>query len=575
MARKKKPRRISATYVDHPSVRKGLEYAEAVAAGDIPTGQYTRLACIRQLDDLKRSAEDESWPYYFDPDEADRVIQIIERLPHTKGKWAGKPIKLEPWQKFIFSTLFGWLQRADDFRRYREAYLGISRKNGKSLLGAATGLVMLAFDGENGAEVYCGATTEKQANEVFRPALRMVKMTDGLREMGIQPFASSIAVEDDGSLFQKIIGNPGDGQSPSCAITDEYHEHDTTDQYDTMQSGMLARDQPLHLVITTAGSSYGGPCYLHEQDCKRVLDKVIPNERLFVCIYHADADDDWSSPEVLEKANPNLGVSIMRDTLLAMQEQAKSSPQHQNRFRTKHLNQWVSAKTAWLNMLKWHNCQVDGLSLDAFEGRKCLMALDLASKSDLAVAMRLFWERREDGRLEYAMFPRFYLPEDAVMEDGSGNYSRWQHMGLLTVTDGNEIDFRRIREDVEADMARFDVQEVVYDPWRATQLAQELTEDGATCVEYRNTVANMSEPMKELEAAVNGGRLKHDGNEVMTFCASNVVAKEDAKSNIYPRKERPENKIDGVVAGIMAVGRVLYREEPGDLDDFIRNMVTA
>jgi len=573
VTRKKRSRKVSALYKNHAAVRSGIEYAEDVVAGFIPAGKYTIAACARQLKDLQKKR----FAYTFDADEAERVINIIEHLPHTKDKWARTMISLEPWQLFCFSTLFGWVQKSDGLRRFREAYWCMPRKQGKSLVASTIGVYMLGLDGEQGAEIYCGATTERQANEVFKPAKRMVQLTEALREdIGIFPYASALTIDSDGSTFQRIVGTPGDGQSPSCAIIDEYHEHATTEQYDTMQSGMMSRSQPLLLVITTAGASYGGPCYLHEQDCKKVLDGVMQNDRLFAIIYHADEEDDWTSRAALVKANPNLGVSVMEDTLTALQKQAANSPQHQNRFRTKHLNQWVSARTAWVNMLKWKRCQNQRLKLDDYEGQQCIEVLDLASKSDLAVALRLFWHSDEQGKKHYTAFPRFYLPEDAVLDDRTGNYTRWLHNGILSVTEGNEIDFRRIREDVREDMARFDVQEVVFDPWRATQLAQELAEEGATTVEYRNTVQNMSEPMKELEAAINGRRFHHDGNEVMTWCASNVTVKIDAKDNIYPRKEMPHLKIDGIVAMVMGVGRLMYREDSsGSIDEWLANPITA
>lgn len=568
--KKKRSRKVSVLYKSHDAVRLGIEYAEDVVSGHIPAGRYTVAACARQLKDLQRKR----FAYYFDADEAERIVNIFEHLPHTKDKWARQSIKLEPWQLFCFTTAFGWLQKSDNLRRFREIYWCMPRKQGKSLVAAGIGVYMLGLDGENGAEVYCGATTERQANEVFKPAKRMVQLTDSLRDdIGIYPYASALTIDSDGSTFQRIVGTPGDGQSPSCAIIDEYHEHQTTEQYDTMQSGMMSRSQPLLLVITTAGASHGGPCYLHEMDCKKVLDGVKQNDRLFSIIYHADEDDDWTSEIALRKANPNLGVSVMKDTLKALQDQAKTSPQHQNRFRTKHLNQWVSAGAAWLNMLKWKRCQNQRLKLEQFEGRECIISLDLASKSDLAVAMRLFWHTDEQGKKHYTAFPRFYLPEDAVMDDRTGNYTRWLHSGLLSITEGNEIDFRRIRQDVREDMARFDVQEVAFDPWRATQLAQELAEEGALTVEYRNTVQNMSEPMKEVEAAVNGRRFHHDGNECMTWNASNVVAKLDVKENIFPRKEMPHLKIDGVVALIMGVGRLMYREETGGMDEWLADPI--
>ena len=428
-----------------------------------------------------------------------------------------------------------------------------------SLVAAAIGLLMLSFDGEVGAEVYCGATTQKQAWEVFKPARMMVMKTPELRdEFNIEPLAGSLVVVEDGSKFEPVIGDPGDGSSPSCAIIDEYHEHRTPDQYDTMASGMGARDAPLMLVITTAGVMSGGPCYQHQRDAERVVEGVASNDELFVAIWHADADDDWADPKTIEKANPNMGVSVGKDYLLSRQREAVASASRQNVFRTKHLNQWVGARSAFLNMRRWLQCRTN-VSLSDLAGEECMIAIDLASKSDLACVMRLFPDDKA-GRRHFYAYPRFYLPEAAVENDKTGKYQAWVKQGLITVTDGDEIDFGRIREDVEEDLSTYSVIEVAYDPWRATQLAQELGAAGATMVEYRNTVQQMSEPMKEIEAAVNSRRFHHDGNDVLAWMASNVVNKIDANNNYFPRKEQQDMKIDGIVAAIMGIGRLIYRD---------------
>lgn len=554
--RQKVKRRVeSQRYADFPAVSAAIQYAEQVVSGDIPAGRMTRLACQRQIDDLNRD-----WEYTFDAEDASRVCQVVEFLPHTKGKWAQKKerIALQPWQQFMFTTLFGW-KRANGSRRFRHAYVCVPRKSGKSLIAAAVGIYMLAFDRETGAEVYCGATSEKQAWEVFKPARMMILKTPELeQEIGIEPLARSLVISDDGAKFEPIIGDPGDGSSPSMGIVDEYHEHKTPVQYDTLVSGMGARDQPLMFVITTAGAIHGGPCYEHQRDVERVLEGSVENDEQFGLIYHADADDDWTDPEVLRKANPGYGVSVSGEYLLARQRDAIVSAQRQNLFRTKHLNQWVTAKEVFFNMDKWMKCADSSLSIDQFEGSECMIAIDLASKSDVAAVMRMFW-RDEDGMRHYYAFPRFYLPEERVHQDATGRYKPWVLSGLLTTTDGDEIDFARIREDVIEDLSAFDVAELPFDPWRATQLAQDLAAAGATTVEYRNTVAQMSEPMKELEAAVNSGRFHFDGNDMLSWMATNTVAKIDANQNVFPRKERPENKIDGIVACIMSIGRLLYR----------------
>ena len=499
-------------------------------------------------------------------------------MPHTKGKWASKreTIVLEPWQSFVLTTAFGWLQKKNNLRRFKELNIYVPRKNGKSIFAAGIGLFMLTMDGEYGAEVYSGATSEKQAWEVFRPAKQMCERTPEFKsDCGIEVMAKTIAVPGDGSRFEPIIGNPGDGSSPSCAIIDEYHEHKSPDLFDTMVTGMGSREQPITLVITTAGSNLGGPCYTHQRELEKILEGTIEGDDRFAIIYDADPDDDWADPTTLIKANPNIGVSISEDFLLARQREAKQSTAKQNIFRTKHLNQWVSAREAFFNMIKFKECADQKLKLKQFANKDAYFILDLATKSDMAAYQRLFPIFDDQGKLHLYAFPKFYLPEDAVENDKTGNYQAWMNSGHLTVTDGNEIDFSVIRDDVMADMSQYNCMECLYDPWRATQLAQELSKEGALMVEYRQTVQNMSEPMKEMEAAVNGGRFHYDGNPIFTWMASNVVAKLDAKENIYPRKEgeRNQNKIDGIVATIMGIGRAITAEPPEDLDGFLSNPI--
>lgn len=540
-------------------VNQALDYANQVVSGEIPAGKYTQLACARQLRDLENGVDG----CYFDEVEAERVCSFIELLPHTKGRWAAHKqlIKLEPWQCFIFATLFGWRRTKDDTRRFRKAYICVARKNGKSVIAAGIGLYMLAMDGEYGAEVYSGATTEKQAWEVFKPARIMAQRSPELIDAaGIDVMAKAISIPEQGAKFEPLIGNPGDGASPSCAIVDEYHEHDSSNLYDTMETGMGAREQPLMLVITTAGSSIHGPCHELQRDCEQILDGVSIDDEQFGVIYHADPEDDWTDPAILRKANPNFGVSVFEDFLLAKQRDAISSPAKQNIFRTKHMNQWVSAKTAWLNMLDWAKCGDNELQPDDYNGSDAFIAIDLASKIDIAAVIRLATVI-QDGLRHYYVYPLYYLPEQTIEDDKSGRYQKWLTSGHLIATDGNEIDFRVIRADVAASLGQYNVIQTVYDPWRATQLAQELQDDGANCVEFRQTVQNMSPAMYELESAIKAGRLHHNNNPVTNWMASNVVAKRDAKDNIYPRKERPQNKIDGMVALIMAVGAAMESEE--------------
>lgn len=322
----------------YPLVKAAEAYARQVISGKIPACKWIKLACQRHLDEVKLSKAAD-FPYYFDPAKAERVAKFLQLLPHTKGKWASKRelIKLEGWQLFSVCIPFGWLRKKDDTRRYRTILIFVPRKNGKSIIGGGVGLYMFTADGEFGAEVYSGATTEKQAWEVFRPAKLMVDRTPELREhFGVEVNASNMCRLSDGSRFEPVIGKPGDGSSPSCAIVDEFHEHQDSTLFDTMETGMGAREQPVMLVITTAGSSIGGPCHQLVRDAERMLEGVIERPDLWAMLYTIDPGDDWTSEAVLIKANPNYGISINGDFLQARQRDAMQSAAKQATFRTKH-----------------------------------------------------------------------------------------------------------------------------------------------------------------------------------------------------------------------------------------------
>ena len=560
----------------YPLVKAAEAYARQVISGKIPACKWIKLACQRHLDEVKLS-KSADFPYVFDPAKAERVAKFLQLLPHTKGKWASKRelIKLEGWQLFSVCIPFGWVRKKDKTRRYRTILIFVPRKNGKSIIGGGIGLYMFTADGEFGAEVYSGATTEKQAWEVFRPAKLMVDRTPELREhFGVEVNASNMCRLTDGSRFEPVIGKPGDGSSPSCAIVDEFHEHQDSTLFDTMETGMGAREQPVMLVITTAGSSIGGPCHQLVRDAERMLEGAIERPDLWAMLYTIDPGDDWTSESVLIKANPNYGISINGDFLQARQRDAMQSAAKQATFRTKHLNEWVGAKNAWLNMLRWKEAPARK-SLAELEGRPCIIGLDLASKIDIAGNLLLF--PPVEGDPLWHVHGRYYLPEVRVIEELDSNTARYREfdaLGLLTLTDGEVIDFEVIKEDLREFAGRFDVQQVAYDPWQATQLAQEMQAEGLLMVEVRQTVQNISEPMKELEALTLRRVLAHGDCPILTWMASNVIAKLDVKDNIYPNKERPENKIDGIVGLIMAISRAIAGGEvPLDIDSFLSNPV--
>jgi len=558
--------------VSYPSVGKANQYAQDIKTGKIPACKWVILACKKHLDELRQSKK-KNFPYYFDENAAERVCKFVQMMPHTKGKWARKSMKLElePWQCFFICNVFGWKRKSDDLRRYRTAELYVPRKNGKSALAAAIGLYMLSADNEYGAEVYSGATSEKQAYEVFKPAKLMADKTEDFKSFyGVDVFASNISILDNGSKFEPIIGDPGDGSSPSCAIVDEYHEHKDDRMLDTMVTGMGAREQPLLLMITTAGDNMAGPCFSMQTDAQKILEGSIENNEVFALIYTVDIGDDWTKEETLRKANPNYGVSVDGEFLNSRLTDAKNNARKQSTYQTKHLNIWVGAREAYFNVDKWRQCADEKQTLDDYEGQSIYIGLDLASKVDIAALEVLI----PLGMGEYARFGKYYLPEAALETGINEHYHGWMRDGLLTITDGEIIDFNVIKNDILELSSKFQLEEVAYDPFQATMLVTELMNEGVPVVEMRPTVLNFSEPMKYLDGIIRAGSIQHNNDPVMTWMISNVVAKMDAKDNVYPRKERDENKIDGVVALIMALGRCMNDNQP-DIGAAIANIISV
>lgn len=553
MSRMSKTR--SPRSAEFPHVEAGNRYAKDVAAGKIPACKWVRLACQRHLDDLEAS-KGQNYPYRFDPKLAEKWCKFIELLPHTKGKWArkGERLKLEPWQCFKTISIFGWLRKQDGLRRFRKALILEPRKNAKSTWAAGVGLGMLTIDNEHGAEVYSGATTEKQAWEVFRPARLMATKTPALLlHFGITVNAKNIHRLADGSKFEPMIGDPGDGASPSCAIVDEYHEHATDRMVDTMETGMGAREHPLLLIITTAGDNLAGPCYAAVQDAEKVLEGLVENDELFALIYTVDKDDDWSSDLALRKANPNYDVSVTGEFLLARQRDAKQNPRKVGVFKTKHLNLWVQARDAYFDVQKWRECANPQLRLEDFKGKRCKVGLDLASTIDIA-AMELTFEH--DGG--YARFGRYYLPEATIELPENQHYRGWRDATeqWITQTDGDMIDYVAIRDDILGLRdAGYLIDEVAFDPHQAHMMMAELRDEGMTTIEVRPLVLNFSPAMKQMDGLIRSRKIAHNGDPVFSWMLSNVVAKADAKDNVYPRKNRDENKIDGPIAHMMALAR--------------------
>lgn len=568
----------------YPNVNAAQKYARDIVGGRIPACSYVRAACARHLDDL-RASKAKSYPYRFDRDAAERVCKFIQLLPHTKGEWArGKQrISLEPWQLFLFSTAFGWIRKRDKQRRFREVYTEVPRKNGKSIIAAGAGIYAFCADNEYGAEVYCGATSEKQAWEVFGPAMKMVKKLPNLRKhFGIVPWAKKIE-RTDGSKFEPVIGDPGDGSSPSFTVVDEYHEHPDSRLYDTMITGMGARNQPMMWVITTAGYDIAGPCYELRERVIEMLEGTSQDDEIFGIVYTIDADDDWTSEAALYKANPNIGVSVKIDFLKSMQAQAIARARQTNKFKVKHLNLWVTSKEAFFNLEEWKRCTDPTLTPEQFAGWNCYLGFDLARKLDMNSMARLFVKTIDGKRHYYCVAPKFWVPEDTAHDNDdmrmAQRYQGWIESEHLFATEGSEVDYREILETAKEVHAVTPALESPIDPHGAANLSHQLEDEGLSPITITQNYTNTSDPMKELEAAIIAGRFHHDGHPIMTWCIGNVVGKHLPGNDdvVRPIKQGDHNKIDGAVALIMAIGRAMLADQQPteDLDDFINNMVTV
>lgn len=536
------------------------KYCEFVINGKIPACKYAQLACKRHLNDLERSKKERDYPFYFDEAAADRICRFVGALPHVKGKLAGQPIKLEPWQRFVLGVPFGWKRKKDDQRRFREAYIEVPRKNAKSTISSGVALYMLGWDGEGGAEVYAAATNEKQARIVFDDAANMVRKVPGLKKI-IGVHQDNLHILASASKFEPCAANAAtlDGLNPHCVILDEVHAHRTRALYDVMKSAMGARSQPMLWQITTAGFNLAGVGYEQHQYLRKILEGTHEDDSFFGILYSIDEGDDWTDPEVWRKANPNFGVSVYPDYLDSFCTKAKDTPSNLTNFLTKHLCKWVNADVSWMNMEFWHRAEQKIYKIEDFLGEPCWVGMDLASRDDVASVYTIF---KRDG--VYYGFGKHYLPEMVVDERAHSthaHYAKWAYTGQFTLTDGETTDYGHIRDDILELASKYDVRAIGYDRYNATQLVSELIAEGLQMVEIPQSARELSDPMKHTFVLIKERKLLHDGNEAMTWMVSNVACHEDRNENIFPVKSSKHLKIDGAVAMIMAVKRAILHDQ--------------
>lgn len=531
-------------------------YIQDVMSGRQPACKWVQLAVERHLRDLQTADE-----FYFDAAAGMHVIEFFSFLRHSKGEWAGQTIRLEPWQQAYVYMLFGWRRVVDDLRRFRTAYLEVARKNGKSTLGAGIGLYLMVADGEPGAEVYSAATKRDQALIVHNEAARMVKGSPGLRKR-IKIFRDNLHIEGTASKFEPLGADADtlDGLNIHAAIVDEIHAHRNRDVWDRLETATGARRQPLMLGITTAGYDRSSLCWELHEYLQKILEQSVVDDTFFGMIFSIDEGDDWADPDVWVKANPNLGVSKKNDDLLRKAQRAREIPSALNSFLRLELDVWTQSESVWVSMEHWRACG-SATNPDGLRGRTCYMGLDLSSNVDLSAYALVFPPQQEGD--PYQVLMRFFIPEEGMLKRSHADrvpYDVWVRQGFVSATPGNVIDYDYILAQIDEDAQRFDIAGVAFDRWGATQVSLRLSDAGLNVVAFGQGFSSMSAPTKALENLILGHQVAHGDNPVLTWMAANAVTEEDAAGNIKVSKKRSREKIDGIVALIMALDLALHHD---------------
>ena len=497
---------------------------------------------------------------------AQRAVNFFEKvLVHCDGEWAGKPFVLLPWQTELVRTLFGTLNE-DGQRQYRECYVEIARKNGKSQLAAGIALYLLFADGEPGAQVYGAAGDRDQAAIVFRVAGEMVKRSPVLAKRArVIDSTKRVLVPGSASFYRAIPSDSAGshGFNASGVIVDEVHVQPNRELIDVLKTSTGARRQPLTFYITTAGYDRNSICWeLHDYACK-VRDGVIVDPTFLPVLYAAEEADDWTAEATWRKANPSLGETVKLEYLQQQAAKAAEVPAYENTFRRLHLSQWTAQETRWLALDKWDAC--DALTpTDDLLGRPCYGGLDLSSTTDLSAFVLLFPDK-EGG---YDLLAWHWLPEEGMHERERRDrvpYSLWARQGFLNVTPGNVIDYEYIKAQIYALAAQYEIREAGYDPWNAMQLVLDLQTEGINMVPVRQGFASLSAPTKEFEKLVLGRKLRHGGNPLLRWEADSVTVLSDPSGNLKPVKPdriKSTARIDGIVATVTALFSALRHMEP-------------
>ena len=513
-----------------------------------------------------RAMTEPSPDFTFDEQAADRAVAFFPRfLRHVKGQWAGQPFVLQPWQEDkIVRPLFGW-KRPDGTRRYRILYNEVAKKNGKSALGSGLALLLLMADHEPGAEVYSVAADRMQAGIVFDVAKAMVENSPELASR-CRCYKRALVVESTNSAYHVLSSDvpTKHGLNAHGIIFDELHAQPNRDLWDALSDAGIARTQPLLIALTTAGYDRHSICWEQHEYALKVRDGIIYDPTFLPVIYSANPDDDWTASETWSAANPNIGVTIQPEELAQKCKKAQNTPAYENTFKRLRLNLWTEQATRWLAMEVWDACTGE-IDAKALEGQHCFAGLDLAKTRDVSALVLYF---PGEGDQPSDVLPFFWVPEEDIRTRSHRDrvpYDVWVSQGYIESTPGNVTDYAWIRDCVNKLAEKYSIIEVAYDRTFATQLITELTDDGFTMVPFGQGFLSMAAPTEALERLVLGQLIRHGGNPVLRWMASNVCVTQDPAGNLKPDRSKSSEKIDGIVALIMAIGRAMVQPAPEDV----------
>ncbi|OHE63979.1 MAG: hypothetical protein A2001_01475 [Treponema sp. GWC1_61_84] len=553
-------------------------YADDVLSGKVVACKWVKAAASRHHADLLRVGE-KTFPFVFDEESANRAIDFIQNLSHTKGTWASTyggrdtKIHLEPWEQFVVAQIHGWRQ-FDGLRRFTRVYIEVARKNGKTTLGAGLGNFAFFADRprEIGPEIYFAATKQEQAAIAWREAKAQIKRSPPLsRRAKVYNSKQVIVQPGDDSARMRPLGRDSDtedGLNPSFYLVDEYHAFMDSTLLDVLDSGMGSREQPLGIIITTAGLDKTGPCYNQEHMlAEGVLEGSLnPRpENYFAIIYTLDEGDDYADPGCWIKANPNLGVSVRPMFLENRVKIALAVPAKQNEVKTKNFNIWTQAATRWVTDERWMACN-GPVDEDKLAGRHGHLGVDLSSTQDLTALILAI--RPIAPSVIWPIIPRFFMPEDNILEAERRDrvpYALWAENGLVIPTPGDVVDYDYVEQEIRALGERFIIDEIAYDPWKAQEIVNHLSPEFTMvqCAQRYNPMAMFSDT---FEKKVLGRELAHGGNDVLRWMMACTELKSDRQGNFMPMKPRRDvtgKRIDGIVATVMALGRAVVYGESG------------